>query len=176
MMPCMRSPIFVRSFSEDEYHAIEAGLHSNHAFILRRAQILLASARGERAIGIAHYLGCDDQTVRNVIKTFNATGLSVFQVPSNRPHHLHQAIPDSELPRLQALVHRGPRDCGKETSSWSLPLLAQVSFEHGLTPEVVSGETIRQAIKRLGLNWKRVKHRISSPDHAYEQKKTRAID
>jgi hypothetical protein len=70
----------------------------------------------------------------------------------------------------RGLVQRGPRDCGKETSVWSLPLLAQVSFEHGLTRELVTGETIRQAIRRLGLNWKRVKHRIGSPDPLYQQK------
>jgi hypothetical protein len=58
-----------------------------------------------------------------------------------------------------------------------LPLLAQVSFEQGLTRELVTGETIRQAIRRLGLNWKRVKHRINSPDPLYQQKKrTRPTD
>ena len=55
---------------------------------MRRSQILLAWARGERAPVIAGELGCDDQTVRNVIHEFNTTGLTVFQEGSSRPHRL----------------------------------------------------------------------------------------
>jgi transposase len=172
----MKAPIFVRSFTEDEQDQIQAGLRSKNAFVLRRCQILMASARGERATAIARQLGCDDQTVRNVIKGFNTQGLTVLQEKSSRPHELHAAIAEENLPRLHALLHRGPRDCGKDTSVWSLELLAQVSFEQGLTLTLVSGETIRQAIRRLGLNWKRVKHRINSPDPLYQQKKTHVID
>lgn len=84
---------------------------------------------------------------------------------------MYPAVADQHLPRLHELVRRGPRACGKDTSLWSLPLLAQVCFEHGLTRELVTGETIRQAIGRLGLNWKRVKHRIKSPDPLSQQKK-----
>lgn len=172
----MKAPIFVRPFSEEEQQHIQAGLHSKEAFVLRRCQILMASARGERATEIAHQLSCDDQTVRNVIKGFDQEGLAVLQKQSSRPHQLHRAIADEDLPRLRALLHRGPRACGKQTSHWSLPLLAQVSFEQGLTQSRVSGETMRQAIRRLGLNWKRAKHRINSPDPLYQQKKTHETD
>jgi DNA-binding NarL/FixJ family response regulator len=51
-------------------------LRSSHAFVLRRCQILLASARGELAPQIAHHLGCDSQTVRNAIWAFNRVGLA----------------------------------------------------------------------------------------------------
>jgi transposase len=172
----MKAPIFVRPFSEEEQRHIQAGLRSQEAFVLRRCQILMASARQERAAAIARQLACDDQTVRNVIKGFNQEGLAVLQKQSSRPHQLHNAIADEDLPRLRALLHRGPRACGKQTSHWSLPLLAQVSFEQGLTHKCVSGETIRQAIRRLGLNWKRVKHRITSPDPLYQQKKRHETD
>ncbi len=78
----MRNPIFIRPLTEDERQQIQKGLHSSDAFVLRRCQILLASARGERAPVIAQQLGCDDQTVRNAIKGFNATGLAVLQFAS----------------------------------------------------------------------------------------------
>ncbi|WP_268963535.1 transposase [Reticulibacter mediterranei] len=55
---------------------------------MRRCQIMLASARGERVPKIALQLGCDDQTVRNVIHSFNATGLSVLEKGSSCPHRL----------------------------------------------------------------------------------------
>jgi hypothetical protein len=49
----MRPPIFVRPLSEVERSALEKGLRSADAFVLRRCQMLLASARGERAPRIA---------------------------------------------------------------------------------------------------------------------------
>ncbi len=48
----MRTPIFIRSLTENERQQIQAGLRSSDAFVLRRCQILLASARGERAIAM----------------------------------------------------------------------------------------------------------------------------
>ncbi len=60
----MRQPIFIRPVTEEERQLIEAGLRSNDAFVMRRSQILLASARGERVPSIAKALSCDQQTVR----------------------------------------------------------------------------------------------------------------
>ncbi len=158
----MKAPIFVRSLTEEEYQQLKAGLRSSEAFVLRRCQILLASARGERARIIAEQVGCDDETVRNVIKGFNRSGLSVLHPGSRRPHRLRQKLSPDVLPRLEVLLHRRPEDFGKDLQRWSLPLLAQVCLEQGLIAEPVSGETIRQAILQLGHNWKRVKHWISS--------------
>ena len=50
---------------------MQEGLRSSNAFVLRRCQILLANARGQTARLIGEALGCDDQTVRNVLHTFN---------------------------------------------------------------------------------------------------------
>jgi DNA-binding NarL/FixJ family response regulator len=72
----MKRPIFVCPVSDAERQHLEAGLRSSHAFVLRRCQILLASARGELAPQIAHHLGCDSQTVRNAIWAFNRVGLA----------------------------------------------------------------------------------------------------
>ena len=49
----MRAPLFVRPLTEEERLRLEAGLRSSDAFVLRRCQILLASARGERPARIA---------------------------------------------------------------------------------------------------------------------------
>jgi hypothetical protein len=65
----MKPPIFVRTLSREEREALEAGLRSSDAFVLRRCQILLASARGERPPRIAENLGCGSQTVRNAPST-----------------------------------------------------------------------------------------------------------
>jgi transposase len=168
----MRPPIFTRPFTPDEQHQIQAGLRSSEAFVLRRSQILLASARGERAPVIARELGCDDQTVRNVIHQFNTAGLTVFQEGSSRPHRLRTAFSEEAAQQIPALLHRRPREFGKESSLWTLDLVALVSFEQGLTSTVVSDESIRRLLKRLGLTWKRAKHWITSPDPQYQLKKT----
>ena len=69
-------------------------------------------------------------------------------------------------------MHRSPHDFGKASGLWTLDLVAQVSFEQGLTSTLVSDESVRRLIKRLGLNWKRAKHWITSPDPQYLLKKT----
>ena len=51
---------------------------------------------------------------------------------------------------------------------------ADVSFAEGLTPQRVSGETIRATLERLGIRWQRAKHWITSPDPAYARKKVPA--
>ena len=170
----MRTPIFIRFLSQDEQRQVQAGLHASDAFVLRRCQILLASARGERAPKIAQQVGCDDQTVRNVIKGFNANGLAVLQERSSRPHHLRTTFSEEGCQRLQDLLHRSPRDFGKERGEWTLQLVAQVSFEQGIVASEVSTESVRRALKRLKTNWKRAKHWITSPDPQYLQKKTHA--
>ena len=171
----MRTPIFIRPLTEDEQRQIQAGLRSSDAFVMRRCQILRASARGERAPAIARQLGCDDQTVRNVIHEFNASGLAVLQEGSSRPHRLRTTFSEEGTQQLKELLHRSPRDFGKDRSTWTLELAAQVSFEQGIIPCEVSDESVRRALKRLKTNWKRAKHWITSPDPLYFKKKRRAI-
>jgi transposase len=167
----MRPPIFIRSLTEDERQHIQKGLRSSNAFVLRRCQILLASARRERAPVIARQMGCDDQTVRNVIKGFNTAGLAALQEGSSRPHHLRTTFTEEGCQRLQDLLHRSPHDFGKERGAWTLKLAAQVSFEQGIIDTEVSTESVRRALKRLKTNWKRAKHWITSPDPLYLKKK-----
>jgi transposase len=170
----MRKHIFIRPLTEDEQRQIQAGLRSSDAFVLRRCQILTSSARGIRAPAIALQLGCDDQTVRNVIHGFNASGLAVLQEGSSRPHRLRTTFSEEGAERLKDLLHRSPRDFGKERSVWTLELAAQVSFEQGIITTEVSSESVRRALKRLKTHWKRAKHWITSPDAQYLQKKTLA--
>lgn len=170
----MRKPIFVRCLSEDERHQLRASLRSREAFVVRRCQMLLASQRGERAPAIARSLGCDDQTVRDAIRAFNQHGLEALQARSKRPQHTQAAFAPEQAQRLRQLVQQSPRTFGKATSLWTLDLLSEVSFEQGLCPTRVSGETIRATLARLGVRWARAKHWIRSPDPAYARKKSGA--
>jgi transposase len=167
----MRPPIYVRPLTDAERKQVEAGLRSPAAFTLRRSQVVLASARGEPVPVIARQLGCGDQTVRNAIHAFNATGLAALHPGSRRAKTIRRAFDAAGAERLRALLHQSPRTFAKPTSVWTLALAADVSFEQGLIPERVSDETIRQTLKRLGVGWKRAKRWLTSPDPEYARKK-----
>jgi len=164
----------VRPLTDAEREQVEAGLRSSSAFVLRRCQILLASARGERAPAIARQVGCDDQTVREAIHAFNATGLAALQAGSKRAKTIHRAFAAEAAERLREVLHQSPRSFDKPTSLWTLELAAEVSCEQGLTSGRVSGETIRATLRRLGVGWKRAKRWIRSPDPEYARKKAPA--
>lgn len=168
----MRKPLFARSLIGREREQLEAGLRSNDAFILRRCQIVLASARGQHAPAIAELVGCDDETVRDVIRAFNERGLGVLQRGTTRPHRTQAAFRTGQMERLREILHQSPRNFGKPTSVWTLELAAEVSFEQGLTASRVSDETIRATLARQQVSWQRAKRWIISPDPEYERKKT----
>ena len=135
----MRPPVFVRTLTPEERSALEAGLRSSAAFGLRRCQILLASARGERPPRIARQLGCHDQTVRAASAAFNTRGLAALRRGSSVAHTLHRAFDEAPGARLAALLQRSPRDFDLPTSLCTLDLLAQVSVREGLTSTRVRG-------------------------------------
>ena len=170
----MKPPTFVRPLSPAERHALRAGLRSPDAFTLRRCQILLASADGQKPKAIAAAVGCCVQSVRNAVRAFHAEGLDCLHEKSSAPKTTHQVLDEAGCRRLRDLLHRSPRDFGKPTSLWVLKLAAEVAFAEGIAARPVSDETIRQALKRLGVGWKRAKTWITSPDPAYLRKKTRA--
>src|SRR5260221_12538439 len=120
MLVSMRPPIFVRPLTDAERTAVTAGLRSPDAFVLRRCQILLASARGERAPRIAAQLGCDDQTVLDALHAFNASGLTCLQKKSSRAHRTRLVFGPEQAAPLRPLLHRSPREFGKPTGPWTL--------------------------------------------------------
>jgi transposase len=168
----MKSPIFIRTLSKDERERLEAGLRSKDAFTLRRSQMLLASSRGELAPRIARNLGCGAQTVRDAIHDFNERGVDALKAGSSRPKRTQAAFDEKSAEALRELVHRSPREFGRDTSLWTLEMAAEVSFEEGLAQRRVSGETVRATLARLlGVRWQRAKRWITSPDPLYERKK-----
>lgn len=171
----MRQPIYVRELSQDEQEVLEAGLRSSEAFRVRRCQILLSSSTGKRAREIAAELHCDDQTVRNAIYAFHAKGLAALNPGSSRPHKIQAAFDQDQAEGLKEMLHQSPREFGKATSVWTLELAAEVAYQQGISGYQVSGETIRQTLKRQGIGWRRAKKWITSPDPAYERKKSNGI-
>jgi transposase len=167
----MRPLRYVRRLEPEERTVLEAGRHSDDAFVLRRSQIVLASAAGESVPAIAKRVGRTERNVHVVLDAFEARGLACLQRRSSRPHTIHPAFPAPQAEALRALLHQRPRTFDKPTSLWTLELAADVSFEQGLTPTRVTGETIRATLARLGVKWRRAKRWITSPDPEYARKK-----
>jgi transposase len=171
----MKSPLYVRRLTDEERPQLAAECRASDAFRVRRAQIVLASARGLSPKPIAQLVGCAVQTVRNVIHSFNTKGLACVAKHSTRPKSVAPTLDAANCERLQHILHQSPRTYGKSTGRWTLALVAQVCHEQGVTTRCMSEETIRRALKRLRTNWKRAKHWITSPDPQYARKKSGAI-
>jgi transposase len=160
----MKPPMYVGPLSSTRRQRLEKGLRSRDAFELRRCQILLASAGGQRPSQIAVHVGCTAQTVRNTIRAYRADMTTCLRAKSSRPKSVAPVLDEAKRERLRAIVHESPRSFGKPTSLWTLRLLAEVCFEQGVSSRALSIESMRRAFKRMGVAWKRAKHWITSPD------------
>jgi transposase len=167
----MKAPTFVRTLTAAEQQQLQAGLRASDAFTVRRCQIVLASARGQRAPAIARNLGCAVGTVHNALRAFGREGLGCLQEKSSRPHSARAFLDERCTDALKDLLHHSPRLLGKATGLWTLDLVAEVCHGKGWTPRRLTGEAIRVALQRLGIRWRRAKHWITSPDPAYARKK-----
>src|SRR5919204_110506 len=166
-------PLHVRPLTDAERQVLQDSLRAPDAFVLRRAQIVLASAAGERSGQIALRVGFTTQGVRDVIHAFNARGVDVLRPGSHHPGTVVSAFDTPRALALRDLLHQSPRLFGKDTSLWTLELAADVAHEQGLTPRRVSGVTIRNTLARMGVRWRRAKEWITSPDPEYARKKAR---
>lgn len=167
----MHKPLFVSPLTPEHRQALHAGLRSKDAFTVRRCQVVLASADGLKADQVAARLGCSAGTARNAIRAWNADGLASLREKSSRPMSAKPVLGPERDADLRALLHQSPRTVGKSRSNWTLALLAEVCHANGWTDRPLSIETIRHAIGRLGVSWKRAKHWLTSPDPAYARKK-----
>src|SRR4051812_39220076 len=175
----MHALIFVREPGDAERARLGAALRASDAFTVRRAQVVLSGAEGRRPRAIARELRCAAQTVRNGIRAFNAAGLAALTAGSSRPRSAAPVLGAAERERLErgglrTILHQPPRAFGHARSTWTLDLLARAAHGHGLSPTVLSGETIRQALLRLGVGRKRAERWLTSPDPAYAPKNAAA--
>ena len=171
----MKPPLFIRPITDDERMQLEADRRTADACHVRRAQSVLASARGLSPHPIAPLGGGAVQTVRNLLHALNEQGVAGVARQSNRPKTIEPALDAANCERLQHILHQSPRLYAKPTGVWTLVLAAEVCYEQGITERVLSDESIRRALKRLQTNWKRAKHWITSPDPHYARKKSGAI-
>ena len=110
--------------------------------------------------------------MRNVIHAFNEHGTASLGPGSRARHDDQRAFDARARERLREIIRQTPRANGYDTSLWTLDLLADISFQQGLTTHRVHPDTVSWTLMDLGIKWSRAKHWINSPDEQYARKKS----
>ena len=97
----MKPPLFIRPLTDDEPRQLEADRRTADAFRVRRAHIVLASARRLAPKPIAQLVGCSVQTVRHVIHALNTRGVEGLAQQSNRPKTVEPVLDAAHGDHLQ---------------------------------------------------------------------------
>jgi len=140
--------------------------HAADARIVRRAYAILWSDEGEALPVIAGRLGVSRQTIYNWVARFLAradvdlTTRLADGYRSGRPKTAAGVID----PLLEAIWETDPRTLGYRSTVWTAPLLVHyLAHTHHVA---VSCQSVRLALARLRIRWKRPRHTLAlRPDH-----------
>jgi transposase len=144
---------------------------TDQARILRRAQALLWLAHGDSPAAVVERLDVSRQTLYNWAYRFqDRTDLDLLKRLADgprpgRPRTAHGIID----PLLDQVIEDDPRPWGYRATVWTAPLLRRYLQErHGV---VVSCQSVRLALDRLGVRWKRPRHRLALRPATWRQAK-----
>jgi transposase len=136
-----------------------------------RAQALLWLAEGADVADVAERLDVSRQTIYNWLSRFQGRAeldlrARLLDAPRlGRPRAAGGTI--DEL--VAAVIDDDPRPLGYHATVWTAPLLSQyLRDRHGIK---VSDRTVRRAIDRLGLIWKRPRHELALRPKTWRQSK-----
>lgn len=166
-------PLYARRLSDEERQTLHESLKSANGFRVRRSQMLLMSADEHLKVDqIGRRLGCQGQAVREAIHAFHQAGLGCLEAKPKGSGKDRRALNEPARQQLRDVIRQSPREWGYETSLWTLPLLAQACLKQGLVATPITGETVRATLAAMGIQWRRAKQHITSPDQHYERKKS----
>jgi transposase len=138
---------------------------------LRRAQALLWLHEGRPAIQVAGLLHVTRQTVYNWLQAFRGrAGLDLPDRLLDAPRSGRPATASGVIdPLIDAVIDGDPRDYGYRCTAWTAPLLQRYLEEaHAIR---TSRKSIGRAIARLGIRWKRPRHRLGLRPDTWHQAK-----
>jgi transposase len=168
----MGKRIVVRPFTEEEQSYLEKLSRSRTAAMreVSRAKILLQSAQQEPVGEIARGVGCRPETVLQVVKRFNAKGLSSLAdgLRSGRP------LTYSEEARGQmiATAKTHPQQLDLPYSHWTLDRLVEYVNQQLDIP--ISRSQLGEVLEQEGLKWYQEKtYFTESPDPQFAEKRGR---
>jgi len=138
---------------------------------LRRAQGLLWLHEGQSVTAVADLLRVSRQTIYNWAQSFTDRGdLDLADRLVDAPRSGRPATALGILdPLIDAIIEDDPRDYGYRATVWTAPLLQRYLEEvHAIE---TSRKSVSRAIARLGIRWKRPRHRLGLRPATWRQAK-----
>ena len=139
--------------------------------LVRRAYGLLWLNDGERVATVAARLGLSRQTIYAWVDRFQARADQTLEarladaLRSGRPCTVAGVID----PLIEGVIEIDPRELGYHSTVWTAPLMVcYLAEEHELS---VSCQSVRLAIARLRLRWKRPRHQLALRSATWRQAK-----
>jgi transposase len=169
----MREPLEIAPLTAEEVEALDTLYRSTKDVRVRtRAHIiLLAGEQRMMASQIARIVRCDDQTVRNWFKRWQAEGIEGLKDRPMPERPGLTKVAKAYKEQVLLVVRRRPRALGQPYSLWTYQRLADYMAEQ--TGLRVSYETVRRILADGGIVLSRPQHKVSSPDPEYLLKKRR---
>jgi transposase len=136
-----------------------------------RAYALLWLDDGESVPVVAQRLGVTRQTVYNWAARFQArTGSELAARLLDAPRSGRPCTASGIIdPLIDSVIERDPREFDYRSTVWTAPLLVEyLRSEHQL---VVSDDSVRLAIARLRVRWKRPRHYLALRPDTWRQAK-----
>jgi transposase len=145
--------------------------HPHDAKQFRRAQALVWLHEGQPALRVAELLRVQPRTVYNWVYTFRER--ADLDPPARLLDAPRRGRPPTALgiidPLIDAVIEDDPRTYGYRSTVWTAPLLQRYLEEvHQIE---TSRKSVGRAIARLGIRWKRPRHRLGLRPEAWRQAK-----
>jgi len=145
--------------------------HPQDARLSLRAYALLWLDDGETVPEVAQRLGVTRQTVYNWATHFQArTGSEIAARLADAPRCGRPCTATGIIdPLIDAVIECDPRELDYRSTVWTASLLVEyLRDEHKL---VVSDDSVRLAIARLRVRWKRPRHHLALRPETWRQAK-----
>ncbi|MGP7998695.1 MAG: IS630 family transposase [Streptosporangiaceae bacterium] len=168
----MTERLRVREIDDDEGRRLVRIVRRGSGSVVtwRRAQMVLLSAQGMDAAGIAKVAFTSEDRVRDVIRNFNADGFSSLY-PKYRGGHPPK-FTLGQRREIKKIAKSKPAEHGLPFSAWSLSKLAEFLVAEGVV-EDISHEGLRALLRDEGVSFQRIKTWKASADPHYAEKKAR---
>jgi hypothetical protein len=114
--------------------------------------------------------------VREAIHAFEEEGLNSLQEKSHARQDQQSAFDEVGREQLRELIRLSPRQFGHETSVWTLALLAETCQSEEIASRPVNADNVGYVLRQMGIEWRRAKNWVRSPDAHYEHRKKDETD
>jgi transposase len=162
----------VREIDDDEGRRLVRIIRRGSGSVVtwRRAQMVLLSAQGMDAQGIAKVAFTSEDRVRDVIRNFNADGFASLYPKYKGGRPLKFTLPQRR--EIKKIATSRPGDFDLPFSTWSLAKLADFLVAEGVVDDI-SHEGLRMLLREEGVTFQRLKTWKASKDPLFAEKKAR---